>query len=111
MSQLRREELGLYARDASLLPNNAALQYRWGSSLYLNGQVKEATTVLERAVELAPRNPQYVLFLTLIYQKQQRFQKAVASVEKLVTLRPGNPSYLQLQQELRQQANPADRRP
>jgi len=111
VSQLRREELGLYARDASLLPNNAGLQYRWGSSLYLNGQVKEATTVLERAVELAPRNPQYVLFLTLIYQKQQRFQEAVVSVDKLVRLRPGNPSYLQLQRELRQQANPTDRNP
>ena len=111
VAQLRREELELYARDASLLPNNAALQYRWGSSLYLNGQVEEATTVLERTVELAPRNPQYVLFLTLIYQKQQRFQEAVASVNKLVTLRPGNASYRQLQRELRQQANPSQRNP
>jgi tetratricopeptide (TPR) repeat protein len=109
VAELRREELELYARDASLLPNNAALQYRWGSSLYLNGQVKEATTVLERAVELAPRNPQYVLFLTLIYQKQQRFPEAVAAVNKLLALRPSNASYLQLQRELRQQATPPER--
>ena len=102
---LRREELKLYARDARLLPNSAALQYRWGSSLYLNGQINEATAALERAVQLAPRNPQYLLFLTLIYQKQERLSEALASVNRLVTLRPNNATFLQLQRELRQQAN------
>ena len=111
VEELRREELVLYARDARLLPGSAALQYRWGSSLYLNGQIKEATTVLERAVELAPRNPQYVLFLTLIYQKQQRFSEAVSAVNKLVALRPGNASFLQLQRELRQQITTPKRTP
>ena len=36
-AQLRREELELLARDARLLPRNAAIQYRYGLSLYLNG--------------------------------------------------------------------------
>ncbi len=34
---LRRQELDLLARDVSLLPNSAQLQYRYGLSLYLHG--------------------------------------------------------------------------
>ena len=51
---LRKEELPLLKRDASLAPTNADVQYRYGLALYLAEQHKEALQQLERTVELAP---------------------------------------------------------
>ena len=48
-AQLRREELELLARDARLLPRNAAIQYRYGLSLYLNGEQQAAEQALQAA--------------------------------------------------------------
>jgi tetratricopeptide (TPR) repeat protein len=54
VAELRAAELPLLRRDAGLLPNNAAIQYRLGLALYLAGEMQEAMQQLERAVELAP---------------------------------------------------------
>jgi len=53
-NELREEELPLIARDASLAPDNADIQYRYGLALYLAGQYETALQQLERAVALAP---------------------------------------------------------
>jgi tetratricopeptide (TPR) repeat protein len=53
-TQLRAEELPLLARDASLAPSNADLQYRYGLALYLSGDMEAAMTQLQLAVDLAP---------------------------------------------------------
>ncbi|TWU07921.1 multiheme c-type cytochrome [Stieleria varia] len=68
---LRKEELPLLARDAGLAPDNAALQYRYGLALYLNGQMQEAKERLERAVELEPDVPDFQLALKLLNEKLQ----------------------------------------
>ncbi|MCM2374022.1 multiheme c-type cytochrome [Aporhodopirellula aestuarii] len=54
ISQLRREELPLLARDAELAPDIADLQYRYGLALYLSGDLPAARKQLQRAAELAP---------------------------------------------------------
>ncbi len=53
-AELREQELPLLARDASLAPDNADIQYRYGLALYLSGKNKEALKQLEMAVKLEP---------------------------------------------------------
>jgi Flp pilus assembly protein TadD len=52
--KLRAEELPLLARDASLAPDNADLQYRYGLALYLSGDMEGAMKQLQLTVDLAP---------------------------------------------------------
>jgi Tfp pilus assembly protein PilF len=52
--QLRAQELPLLARDASLAPRIADLQYRYGLALYLSGDMEAAMMQLQLAVDLAP---------------------------------------------------------
>jgi tetratricopeptide (TPR) repeat protein len=101
VTKLRVEELNFLARDAKLLPGNAALQYRYGLALYLQGWEKDAEAALTKAAELEPRTPDFLLALALLYQKQQRFDKAVPLADKLVVLRPENTMYVQLRDDLR----------
>ncbi|MEL7335346.1 MAG: tetratricopeptide repeat protein, partial [Planctomycetota bacterium] len=67
--QLRRAELPLLIRDAKLLPDNAMLQFRLGSALYLDGQWQEAMKSLKRAAEIEPDNSQYQTMVRLLQQK------------------------------------------
>jgi Tfp pilus assembly protein PilF len=53
-NELRAAELPLLARDASLAPDSADLQYRYGLALYLSGDMEAAMKQLQRAVDLAP---------------------------------------------------------
>lgn len=103
-SRLRKEELELLARDARLAPHAAAIQYRYGLSLYLHGRLAEAEQALRKAAELAPNTPDFVLALALLCQKQQRLGEAVQLVRRLVALRPSEPTYRQLLEDLLQQA-------
>jgi predicted CXXCH cytochrome family protein len=102
--QLRLEELALLERDAKLAPNNAAVQYRCGLALYLHGRLEEAESALKSACRIEPREPEFLLALTLLYQKQERWQQALEGVQRLIELRPSDPAYLQLQKEIRQHA-------
>jgi tetratricopeptide (TPR) repeat protein len=104
IAKLRREELELLARDAKYVPENAAIRYRYGLSLYLHDRLDEAQKELEAAVQLAPNTADYVLGLALFYQKQQRFKEALQQVRRLVELRPNDPSYQQLLEEIQIQA-------
>lgn len=67
--QLRRDELPLLARDASLAPNIAVVQYRYGLALYLSGDLAGALKQLERAVELEPNVDDYQLAVRLLKEK------------------------------------------
>ncbi len=51
-TRLRREELELLARDVSLLPTNAALQYRYGLSLYLHQESEAAEKASEKSLRV-----------------------------------------------------------
>lgn len=67
--ELRQEELPLLARDASLAPENADVQYRYGLALYLAGDHEAALGQLERTVELAPDVPTFRTALELLREK------------------------------------------
>lgn len=101
--QLRADELPLLARDARLAPESAAIQYRYGLALYLQGDTQEAEQALRRAAELEPSTPDFVLGLALLYQKLQRWSEALEQVERLQALRPDDATYRQLAREIRQQ--------
>jgi tetratricopeptide (TPR) repeat protein len=107
---LRREELPLLARDAELAPDSAAIQYRYGLALYLDGQLEAAESALSRAAELDPQVPDFHLAVALLYQKLQRYDEAVQAARRLFELRPDNPSYRQLLLELQQAAVPPESR-
>jgi tetratricopeptide (TPR) repeat protein len=67
--KLRKEELPLLGRDAKLAPGIAAVQYRYGLALYLDGQMEPALEALQRAVELEPGNPDFRTAVELLKQK------------------------------------------
>ncbi|WP_419193823.1 ammonia-forming cytochrome c nitrite reductase subunit c552 [Novipirellula herctigrandis] len=69
--QLRREELPLFARDAKVAPNNAFVQYRYGLSLYLSGDMDAALEHLQKAADLEPETEQYQTAVRLIKEKME----------------------------------------
>lgn len=66
---LRMQELPLLRRDAGLVPDNAAIQYRYGLALYLTGDQSGALKQLELATRLAPNVEDYQTALMLLRQK------------------------------------------
>jgi Flp pilus assembly protein TadD len=104
VAELRRDELPLLGRDAKLAPDNAAIQYRYGLSLYLHGRQEEALSSLANAVRLEPNTPDFVLALALLCRQQGDLASAIKHIERLLELRPNDPSYQQLYREVVQQA-------
>jgi tetratricopeptide (TPR) repeat protein len=103
---LRREELDLLARDATLAPDSAPVQYRYGLSLYLHERMPEAIESLRRACELEPNVADYRLALTLLHQRLEHWDQAEASAERLIELAPDNPGYRNLLREIRARTPP-----
>ncbi len=68
-ASLRKQELPLLARDANLAPDVAGIQYQYGLALYLDGQMDQALTRLQRAAQLEPENEQFRLALRLLREK------------------------------------------
>ena len=93
---LRRQELDLLARDVSLLPNSAQLQYRYGLSLYLHGEQEQAERALRKACELDPSDGRFLYTLALFYDNFKRYDEALDCLDRLVKLVPDNPEYTQL---------------
>lgn len=104
-ARLRREELDLLERDARLAPNSAAIQYRFGMSLYLHDRFAESEQALTRAYELDPNTPDFALALSLLLQKLGRFREALPYAERVVELQPDEPGYQNLVRDLRRQAS------
>jgi Flp pilus assembly protein TadD len=99
--RLRAEELVLLERDAGLVPDNAAIQYRYGMLLYLHRRLEEAEQALLRASQLEPLNPQFLLGIVLYYQEVKNFEKALPLAEELVRLRPEDAVYRQILADIR----------
>lgn len=59
IEQLRRQELPLIRRDAQLVPDLAPVQYRYGLSLYLAGELDAALEQLRKTMQLDPQTIQY----------------------------------------------------
>jgi len=101
---LRRAELACLERDARLVPDSAAIQYRYGMLLYLHRRLEDAEQALLRANRLEPNNPQFLLGITLFYQEVKDFEKALPLAEELARLRPADPVYQQVLRDIRRQA-------
>ncbi|TWU14111.1 photosystem I assembly protein Ycf3 [Symmachiella macrocystis] len=102
--KLREEEAEILARDARLLPNNATIHYRLGLVNYLLGREEQATTALERAYVLDPTSPDFLMMLTLLYEKQEQWDKAVDAADRLMRLQPGNRMFLDMKTRIEQGA-------
>jgi tetratricopeptide (TPR) repeat protein len=77
--QLRIQEAEFLKRDAELLPNHGLLQYRLGLVQYLLGREKEAEQAFLKSTRLQPESTEFLLALTLLYEKQQRWSDALRS--------------------------------
>jgi len=84
-----REQLAIARRT---LPNNAELFFRDGVFDYRQGRWDEATQSLERAVELDPRNFQYLTQMALCYQPQRRYADETRSWDQALKVMPGDPN-------------------
>lgn len=82
IDQLRKGELPLLQRDASLLPDSAAIQYRLGLNLYVDGQKYEAVKHLKLAAELEPNQPSYAQTAAMIYESLGNETLEILSVLK-----------------------------
>ncbi len=100
--QLRIEEAELLKRDTELLPNNGLLQYRLGLVQYLLGREKEAEQALLNATHLQPESAEFLLALTLLYEKQQRWTDAVHFATELSRRDPNNLTFRQILQNVQQ---------
>ena len=103
-TQLRIEEAGLLERDARLLPENAPIHYRLGLLQYLLGHEDRASVSLARACELQPNSSEFLMALTLLYEKQQRWPLALDSAKKLCGLEPHNEMYQQIRRNIERAA-------
>lgn len=110
IERLRREELELLARDARLVPESAAIQYRYALALYLDGQPEPAEQALREACRLEPENDQFLHFLVLFLDKYERYNEALTAANRLVQLRPGVPAYVRLVQEIRDRQSGSDQK-
>ena len=100
-AELRAEELVCLERDAGLVPDSAAIQYRYGMLLYLHRRLEEAEQALLRASQLEPKNPQFLLGIVLYYQEVGNLERALPLAEELVRLRPQDAMYRQILSDLR----------
>lgn len=103
ISQLRKAELQLLARDVKLLPQAAAIQYRYGLGLYVDGQKELALEHLLKAAEIEPSNYEFVQAVTLLLKALERWDEATKWAHRLVELGgPGDESARSVLNEIQQ---------
>ena len=82
-----REELALARRT---LPNDAQVPFFTGVFDYRQGDWKSATSNIERAVELDPRNLLYVQQMALCYQPQRRYADELRMWQRALSIVPND---------------------
>jgi TolB-like protein/Tfp pilus assembly protein PilF len=102
-----REQLEIARRT---LPNNAELFFRVGVFDYRQGRWDEATQNLEHAIQLDPRNFQYLTQMALCYQPQRRYADETRSWDQALKIMPGDPNTSVARAEVAANAN-ADIKP
>ena len=93
---LRSKEHENLKRDAERskdLPNTAGLNYRFGMSSYLQGDLKTAEKQLELANEKAPENQTYMLGLATFYYQMKKLDEAKVLADRLLELSPQDQGY------------------
>ena len=95
------ENLGRDAERSKGLPNTAGLNYRFGMSSYLQGDLKTAEQQLELANEKAPENQTYMLGLATFYYQMKNLDKAEALTDVLLELSPADQRYRALMKAIK----------
>ncbi len=106
IQRLRKAELPLLARDASLLPDAAPLQYRYGLALYLDGQKDQALVHLLRAAELEPTEARYAEAAAMLLENLERWPDAIRWAEEAVRRSNNSPRSQQILRGIQQSAKP-----
>ena len=78
----------------TLMPDNAAINYKLAETNMLSGNLREAASYAEAAVRFEPKNPYYYLLLAQTQASQKQYEAATATYASLVREVPGAGSYL-----------------
>jgi tetratricopeptide (TPR) repeat protein len=101
ISLLRKQELVLLERDVSLLPDPPAmLLFRYGLSLYLDGQVELAAAQIIRAAELNKDDATFAESAAEILERLQRWDQAVYWADQAVKRSGGSPQSKAIQKRI-----------
>jgi tetratricopeptide (TPR) repeat protein len=95
------EAAKILGQAAELAPNNARIHYNRGLALQKLGRPAEAERELRWALELAPRTPDFLHAMAILYVQQQRWPEAAAYAERLVRVSPEQPQFQQLLARIR----------
>lgn len=105
-AEFRMQEHQLLKRDVQRSESIAGahwLNYRYGLSSYLIGDLETAKQQLTLAVDRAPENPTYLIGLTTLLIKLEDYNEAEALAGRLLKLDPDNAMYQSLLQQTRRQ--------
>jgi tetratricopeptide (TPR) repeat protein len=101
---LRSQELELLARDVGLMPNPPPmLVFRYGLSLYLDGQIEAAAEQIIRAAELQTDDVTFAESAAEILEKLQRWDQAAAWAREAVRRSDGSPESNAILQRIQSQ--------
>ncbi len=103
IDRLRKAELPLLARDAGLLPEAPALQYRYGLALYLDGQHAAALKCLVKAAELESADSSYAQAAAMLCEKLERWPDALHWAQQAVDRAPQSLAAQQILQRIEQE--------
>ncbi|GAB3636585.1 tetratricopeptide repeat protein [Hymenobacter arcticus] len=78
----------------TLMPENAAVNYKLAEANLLSGNLRDATGYAEAAVKLDAKNPYYYLLLAQSQASQKQYEAATATYASLVKEVPNSGSYL-----------------
>jgi len=81
-------------RAYTLMPDNAAVNYKLAEANLLSGNLRDATNYAEAAVRLDAKNPYYYLLLAQAQASQKQYDAATATYANLVQQVPNSGSYL-----------------
>ena len=87
------ENLGRDAERSKDLANTDGLNYRYGMSSYLQGDLKTAEQQLKLAVEKSPENETYMLGLATFYYQMKKLEEAKALTVRLLEISPKDQRY------------------
>jgi tetratricopeptide (TPR) repeat protein len=109
---LRKEELPLLERDARYAPREPLLQYRFGLTLYLTGDMDRAIEVIRQSCELAPDNVEFRYMLARLLERNGQISDAKEHSLILLRAQPQNEIFLQLHRSLNASTlTPSDKSP
>lgn len=81
----------LYEAVVQAEPENAEAVYRWGLVLAKSGNERDGAAQLQRAVELMPDVPKYLIDYSLMALRQGKISPATAAALRATQLDPTNP--------------------